>query len=102
MYIIVANVNNVILGIGNKLEYLDNGYPCLVEENMAYPREWVEIYDMPEITPGVEKDKYCFTKEKGFYLNPDWEVINPYGIKQDKYTQIIDDYTMSLIEQGIL
>ena len=44
--------------------------------------------------------KYCYTPDQGFYLNPDWEEPNQYGISNAQLLQIQANYTAELIEQG--
>ena len=95
MYVITAKPTeqhekgeNRILMMGEEMDYMDNGYPRLVKENVAFPSFMVnvngepvpdgETSDKPVPAPiavpeGVEPEKWCYTKAEGFYLNPDYE-----------------------------
>lgn len=102
MFVIVEKNKNIIMNMGNKLDYMDNGYPRLIEENIAFPTEMVNVLEIETIPEEVVPARYCYTAEDGFYANPDWKEPNPYGVSDEQYNNIIDDYTASLIEQGLL
>lgn len=103
MYVITENESNIVLGKGGRLDYMSNGYPMLVEENTAYPTDMVTVHKLEDIPQEITSDnKYCYTEEKGFYLNPNYEEPNEYGIPNDLLNSIIDDYTMSLYSEGVL
>lgn len=72
MYIITDKKKNTIIGIGQEMDYLSNGYPRLIEENTAFVTEQVNISEVATVPDEVEEEKYCYTAEKGFYPNPDW------------------------------
>lgn len=72
MYIITDKKKNTIIGIGQEMDYLSNGYPRLIAENTAFVTEQFNISEVETVPDEVEKEKYCYTAEKGFYLNPDW------------------------------
>ena len=58
--------------MGAELDYLENGYPRLVQENVAFPTDMVNVYEVENIQEGVEVEKYCYTPEKGFYKNENY------------------------------
>ena len=77
-----------------------NGYPVLIEENIAFSPESVNIYQDVKVATEVVPNKYCYTPEQGFYLNPDYvepDQTNTYGISDEIYHNIIDDYTEELL-----
>lgn len=101
MFLITIKDDNTIVGIGEKISYLTNGYPKLVDENIAFPDWMVNICNLNEIPNHVTVDKYCYTIEDGFYENPNYnEPNNSFGISNELYDAIIDEYTMQLIEEG--
>lgn len=103
MVLIIEKTQNVILEIGEQLDYMENGYPRLVEKNIAFPDWSVNVYENVEVPKEVQSHKYCYTVEEGFCVNPEWEEpSNPYGIPDETYNAIIDEYTLSLVESGVL
>ena len=74
-YIITVEEDNRILAIGNQFDYLDNGYPRIIETNTAYPIDLVNVYEVESIPQYVETEKYCYDLENGFYENPNYEEI---------------------------
>lgn len=81
---------NRILMMGERMDYMSNGYPRLVDENVAFPSFMVNVNGEPvpegetadkplpegvEVPEGVEPEKWCYTKEQGFYENPDYEPL---------------------------
>lgn len=101
MFIITGKEDKMILNTGEALDYMSNGYPRLTDKNIAFPDSSVDIHEVESIPDGVTEGKYCYTKEDGFYLNPEWvepDMTNIYGIPDDIYHQIIDDYTMEMLE----
>lgn len=73
MFIVCAKNTKEFILSGNTLVHQDNGYPLLVEEKTAFYPEAVEVYEVENIPAEVVPHKYCYTTEKGFYLNPNYE-----------------------------
>lgn len=99
MYLITDKNSNTIFAYGKKLEYQSNGYPLLVEEKMAFNIDIVNVHEVETVPAEVIPEKYCYTAEQGFYLNPDYvepDPTNTYGIPDETYHAIIDDYTEEL------
>ena len=76
-YIITIKDNeeqkHAILDWDTKLDYMPNGYPRLVNKNIAFPTEMVFVNEYNgEIPVEVIPSKYCYTAEDGFYKNPNW------------------------------
>lgn len=100
MYVITSN--NCIIGVGELLDYIEeNGYPRLVNENVAFVPNAVTIYENVEVSEEVKNNwlKYCYTPEQGFYENPNYvepDPTNTYGIPDGTYHAIIDDYTAEI------
>lgn len=91
MYVITGKTDNVVLGMGEALDHMSNGYPRLVNENVAFVTEQVNVNEVDSIPAEVVTDKYCYTTEQGFYLNPDWKEPNKYGISDELLEQIKAD-----------
>ena len=94
--------NEAVTKSGNSnLGTWSNGYPVLREENIAFPPETVNIHQNVEVSDEIKLNpsKYCYTSEQGFYENPNHvepDPTNTYGVSDDVYHQIIDDYTAEI------
>lgn len=94
MYLITDKIDNKIIEYGEKLDYLENGYPRLINENVAFPTELVDVNQVDEIPDFVEREKYCYTEEKGFYKNENWV---PYYSTEDRIAALEDVVNMLLL-----
>lgn len=103
MIVVISKRNNEVLGMGSILDSWDNGYPVLKSDESdigtAYVIEQVTVYENIDIPEKVETEKYCYTPEQGFYLNPDWQEPNKYGISDELLAQIEQDYRDKLAEE---
>lgn len=102
MYIITSKKDNALLHYGTELDHMDNGYPRLKNENVAFPTEMVNVHEVDTIPEEVKAGKYCYTPEQGFYLNPYWKEPNKYGLPEETVQAIQDDTIANLIELGVL
>ena len=88
---ILTNKNNEIIEISNTYE-LDEEHRNIIVDNYAIayaPDEKINVYEVEEIPENVERAKYCYTEEKGFYVNENYvEPINPDKEMQDLKEQI--------------
>lgn len=100
MYIVTSNITDEINSIGATLERWSNGYPIV--SGVAFPTGTVNIYEVSEVPTNVEPTKWCYTEADGFYENPNYTEPNKYMLDDDLYNRIIDDYTMTLIEEGVI
>lgn len=97
--------NEAVTKTGNSnLGAWSNGYPVLIEENVAFPPETVNIYQNVEVSDEVKTNpsKYCYTEEKGFYVNPDYvepDPTNTYGIPDELFNQIKSDYREQIAQE---
>ena len=102
MHIITSRISNVLLNCGNRIGTLEeNNYIWLVEENIAYVPEQVRTHLVESVSDEIKSNpsKYCYTEERGFYANPNYvesDPTNTYGIPDEIYHAIIDDYTAEL------
>ena len=92
MFIITKKEDNEILMMGMELDYMENGYPRLVDYDVAFYPEYIDVHEVSEVVEGVEIHKYCYTEEDGFYPNPNYvEPNNSYGLPNDLYDTIRDE-----------
>lgn len=103
MYI-VTDENNLIINYGEVLEMSSEGYPWLVNENVSFVTEHIQIHNTKLSMP---KDllpvKYCYSEEKGFYLNENYREPTIYDrINPEDVALIKADYTAELIEEGVI
>lgn len=105
MFIITNKKKSIVVDTGNEVTYWDNGYPVIVEKDVAFVKEDVNVFEVNELPEDFKQGKYCYTEEKGFYVNPDYvepDSTNTYGVSDNVYHQIIDDYSMELVEKGVI
>lgn len=103
MYIITDRNSNKMCAYGEAIGTLDNGYPLLINENVAFPTEMVNVYEVAELPQEVEAEKWCYTEADGFYPNPNWHEPSAYDLAPTEVVNaIIDEYTNELIEMGVL
>lgn len=94
MRIVVTKDTLIVSAIGTFKEYWDNGYPIITDSNgndCAYPDVLFDFFDVEAVPEDYVPNKYCYTEEKGFYLNPDYvepEAGNTFGIPDDVYRAI--------------
>ena len=91
MYVITLKNTEEVVSIGESLSYLENGYPILVDENICFDPQDVDIHKIESTPSTISNNKYCYNDEKGFYENPNWtepDVTNIYGIPDSIYHQI--------------
>ena len=103
MIIITSKETNEIIDICNVVDYMPNGYPINIEKNVAYPTVIFNEYHIESVSSEVEAVKYCYTEEKGFYINPNWvepDPTNTYGIPDETYHAIINGITSEVANSG--
>lgn len=74
MKFVLTNKENKIIEISNTYE-LDEEHRNINVDNYAIayaPNEKINVFEIEEIPEGVEKAKYCYTEEKGFYVNENY------------------------------
>ncbi len=104
MIVVTGNKNNEVFGIGSILEYWSNGYPVLKSNlediGTAYLPEQVTVYEKVQNIPETVKPyEYCYTPEKGFYLNPNWKELNEYGLTDEEMEEIKASYREELTKE---
>ncbi len=96
MYIITSKNLKTIIGIGENVDYLSNGYPRITEQNVAFPTEMVDVYEVSYMPEYVTENKYCYTPDQGFYENPNWSEPNKFGLTDEQLAELEQDYRNKL------
>lgn len=114
MIIVCRKTDSVIICIANdtytddngeikiNLSKWSNGYPVIVDKCHAFIPEDVNILMNIDVPDEVEENKFCYTPEEGFYINPEWIEPNKYGLPNEVIQKIQDDTIADLIELGVL
>ena len=106
MFIVTDKRTNVVIAVGECLDYIkENNYPVLVNENIAFPPDVVDIYegDCSDVCiDDIFMGKFCYNTVSGFYENPRY--ISPEdAMKQNaEYQAGYDQAILDMIEQGVL
>ena len=100
MYIITGRLNDVIFATGRQLDYMENGYPRLVEENRAFIKEDVNVYSTDSVPSHIAPVKYCYTREEGYYENPGYIEMNKWGLPEET-VQAIKDEAITEVQKGV-
>lgn len=98
MYVITGKQYNEIFSMCKELKYWDNGYPVNVDINTAYPTAMVNVYEVEPIPENVVEAKYCYTPEKGFYENENWQPPYDPDSKVKELEQQVTDLQLALCE----
>ncbi|MEG1036695.1 MAG: hypothetical protein RSN61_21415 [Chryseobacterium sp.] len=105
MIAITDKQNNVVQEIfehyrkGNEKNDFEKGCIFIVQNGVdvqGYFMNFFDMYENIEIEKGIEPYKYCYTTEKGFYPNPDWQEPKPYTDEQ------YDAVVLELVKEGRL
>lgn len=102
MFIITNKEKSIVVDTGNEVTYWDNGYPVIVEKDVAFVKEDVNVFEVNELPEDFKQGKYCYTTEKGFYVNPDYvepDSTNTYGISDELFNQIKSDYREQITQE---
>lgn len=75
----ILTKNNKIIAISKTAEIVLNGIKLdnyilgiSVGQDGQFSEELPKIYDVETVPPEVIEEKYCYTEEKGFYLNNEY------------------------------
>lgn len=71
--IILSTNKPVVEFYTESLQTQSNGNYFIPERNIAIPPHLCEMIEVDSFPDDIEPTKYCYTTEKGFYLNPDWK-----------------------------
>lgn len=97
-YIITDN-RDVIIHISGTIGYQENGNVLVDNATLAIAKPLVkEVYEVENIGEGVCESKYCYTEERGFYKNKDYqEPIDP-NAEMEALKEQITDLQLALAE----
>lgn len=103
MKFVLTNKNNEIIEISNTYGLDEEHRNIKVDNNraMAYaPDEKINVFEIEEIPEGVEVAKWCYTEEKGFYVNENY--VEPYNEEKEieDLKQQITELQLALIEMA--
>ncbi len=95
MKVVVYN-DNSIAAIREEISYQSNGN-VVIDRGQAIAEILVKkVYDVEEIPEEVEENKYCYTPEKGFYINENWkEPVDPQEI--ETRISLVEDAVNSIL-----
>ena len=71
-HIVTAPKDERILAISDTLSYNEANQPVVNDGKLAFACE-VNLYEVETVPEEVEVEKFCYTKEKGFFENEDYE-----------------------------
>lgn len=95
MKFVLTNKNNEIIEISNTYE-LDEEHRNINVDNhaIAYaPNEIINMFEIEEIPNEVEMIKYCYTEEKGFYINENY--VEPKEPMEERLALIEERVTLA-------
>ena len=93
---------DAIIMKGNSIEPFDEKNTLLNDlygNRIIFSNDTINAYFVEDIPEYISERKYCYTPEQGFYENPNYiepDATNTYGISDEVYHQIIDDYTAEI------
>lgn len=101
MYIIVGNKNK-ITHISETIGYQENGNVLVDNDTLAIAKILVkQVYEIENIPEEVKVEKYCYTEEKGFYINEDYkEPINA-KTEIEEIKEQITELQLAMIEKDM-
>ena len=101
MFLITDKNNNLILDWCEEEMYSVYGDPMNAGQNMVYSMTFAQGHIVDSIPEEVKRGLYCYTGEDGFYVDPNYEEPNPYGIPDDLLERIKND-TITEVEEAVL
>ena len=71
MYIITESISNIIVMISDMCEDVGDRYK--VSETLYVAKnQYLKVYEVDAVPEEVSTQKYCYTEDDGFYVNPTW------------------------------
>lgn len=96
MKIILTNKDNEIIAISNTYQLDEEHRNVNLDDNrtIAYaPNEIINMFEIEEIPNEVEMIKYCYTEEKGFYINENY--VEPKEPMEERLALIEERVTLA-------
>ncbi len=70
---IITDQENVIIHISDTIAYQKNGNVLVDNDTLAIAKYLVKkVYEVENITDDITINKYCYTVQKGFYVNENY------------------------------
>ena len=99
MKYIFVNNNDVITNISDTLNYQKNGNYLVENDSYAIAKNAVKaMYEIEEVPNEVEVQKYCYTKEKGFFKNESYIEYVSYEKKIEQLQEQVTNLELALTE----
>lgn len=98
---LVTSTDGVIMAASHEVKFWDNGYPVL--NGIAYALNNVHFYEgvQTDMKPEDVVNKFCYTKEKGFYENANYRELGAVQLTP-AYQAGYDQAVLDMINDGIL
>lgn len=94
IHLLMTNTSDIVEFYTFNLQYLEEIDSYFISEQQLYiPKKLCSVVDVDEYPDDIEPTKYCYTTEKGFYLNPDWKepTVDLTDEQRDAVVQEIQD-----------
>ena len=98
MYIITSKQDKRITDFSETIEYETNGNIILDNGTQIGCFREVEVHKVEEIPEEVCTEKYCYTEEKGFYVNPNYIEPVDERAEMEALKEQITDLQLALAE----
>jgi len=80
---LLINENNVVIYISDICEIVENGF--FVGNNLVFNPTGLHVEEVESVAEEIVPQKYCYTSEEGFYINPDYtEPSTEEQVEEDK------------------
>lgn len=101
MFIITDN-NNKIMHISETIGYQNNGNVLINNDSQAIAKNLVKgVFEVENISEGIETDKYCYTEEKGFYENVDYTEPFNEKVEIEQLKEQITELQLAMVEREV-
>lgn len=101
MVVVTTKDSNVILALTNTTSpTVNEGYTRIDDCRFIVKASGYNFHEVEEVPSGVVAYRYCYTTEKGFYENPDWEEIKPVILITDAQKDLVVDEIRQEVKNG--
>lgn len=98
---VLTNHKNVIIHISETLEHQSNGNPLVDSGSLAIAKNIVKAeYEVAEVPDEIIENKYCYTEEKGFYLNKNYVERYDASIEIEALKEQITEIQLAMVEMA--
>ncbi|MDU4597204.1 MAG: hypothetical protein E6Y49_04485 [Clostridium sporogenes] len=103
----ILTKNNKIIAISKIADIVSNGIKLdnyilgiSVGQDGQFSEELPKIYDVETVPPEVIEEKYCYTEEKGFYSNNEYNESKDLKDEISSLKKQVDEQSKKLSEQN--